>query len=309
MKAIVTGGAGFIGSHLVHELLRKGHHVLSIDDYSAGTDANLPHHRNLYRLGRDILDIDRLPFLGAEVVFHNAASKKVISSKDPRRDLDVNAAGTLHLLQLCAQSGVKRFIHASTGSVYGQPIDFPQTEDHPRNPISPYGISKMAGEAYVKIFHGRLGMTTTILRYFHVYGPRQNKEVGMGGVVGIFCDRAFNRLPLTLHGDGSQQRAFTYVADIVRANMLVLDRTEAGGEAYNCCSGVSVTVRDMGELLLRMVHPEDEDFHFNVTQPRSGEVYKFDVSNKKLDTLLGEEFTWTTLYDGLMRTLQWYRQT
>ncbi len=309
MKAIVTGGAGFIGSHLVHELLRKGYHVISIDDYSAGTDDNLPDHERLHKMREDILELSWPTLSGADVVFHNAASKKIISSKDPRRDLEVNAVGTLHLLQLCVMGGVKKFIHASTGSVYGPPIDFPQTEDHPRNPTTPYGISKMAGEDYVKLYHGRQGMSTTILRYFHVYGPRQNMEPGKGGVVGIFCDRILRDLPPVLHGDGSQQRAFTHVDDVVAANMLVVAKEEASGETYNCCSGTSITVHDMGRLLLKAENLGERNFRFDRAPAQVGEIYKFDVSNEKLSALFGGQFSWTSLSGGLIRTLAWYRQT
>jgi UDP-glucose 4-epimerase len=216
--------------------------------------------------------------------------------------------GTLRLLDLCAESGVKRFIHASTGSVYGQPVTFPQTEEHPRNPTTAYGISKTAAESYVQWFNGARGMHTTILRYFHVYGPKQNSEPGQGGVVGVFAKNVLMEAAPILDGGGSQERAFTYVDDIVAANMLVLDKPEADGQVYNCCSGVSITVKELGRKIICLLKPGTQHFSFRTAPAQVGEVYNFDVSNEKLTALSEGQFTWTQLDDGLEETIEWYRQ-
>src|SRR3989344_6326976 len=169
-RALVTGGAGFIGSHLCDELVNSGLEVISVDNFVAGKAKNVEHLKkfsNFKKANVDVCDFDRLKkhFRGVDIVFHNAASKKTVSLKDPRMDLDVNAKGTFNLLELSRDKGVKKFVHASTGSVYGEPIIFPQTEDHPLNPTSVYGVSKLAGEKYAKLFEKSFGLDTTVLRY------------------------------------------------------------------------------------------------------------------------------------------------
>jgi UDP-glucose 4-epimerase len=177
-KALVTGGAGFIGSNLVAALLKKGVHVVSVDNYFAGKEENLVEFEDnplLTIVNADVTDYEAMKrlFVNIDVVFHNAASKKTICLHDPRRDLEINAKGTFNLLELARDTGVKKFVHASTGSVYGEAVEFPQTEEHPLIPSSYYGVSKLAGEKYVKLFHKLYGLNTTVLRYFHVYGPKR----------------------------------------------------------------------------------------------------------------------------------------
>ena len=218
-KALVTGGAGFIGSHLIEELLNEGLEVVSIDNYSTGKKSNLEefyNHPNLSQVDCDICDYQRVKkyFKGVDVVFHQAASKKTICLKDPRKDLDVNAKGTFNILELARHFGVKKVVHASTGSVYGEAKYLPQNEAHPLNPASYYGVSKLAAERYVDVFRHSHGLDTTILRYFHVYGARQDSSED-GGVVSIFIRLMLSGKPVTIFGDGTQLRSFTYVKDIV----------------------------------------------------------------------------------------------
>ena len=287
-KAIVTGGTGFIGSHIVEELVDLGLNVICLDDGSAGKIENIAEHldkSNFEYFECDIVDYDRLKtkFKGVDIVFHNAASKKNICLDDPRRDLDVNSKGTFNLLELSRDFGVSKFVHASTGSVYGEAQGFPQTEEHPFNPVSYYGVSKLAGERYVQLFHHLYGLNTSILRYFHVYGTRQEHNE-FGGVVSIFIRNMIRNEQPTIHGDGTQERTFTYVKDLVKANLLVAVKDEANGESYNCASCIAVSINDLCTEVIKLFGKEDE------LKPiygdwLIGDIKKFDVSNDKITEL------------------------
>lgn len=305
-RAMVTGGAGFIGSHIVDALVGRGVDTISVDNYTSGTPANLAHllgHGRFFAADCDIRDFAILDFYmaGVDIVFHNAASKKVISIADPRVDLDVNAKGTYNLLELSRQHGVRKFIHASTGSVYGQPVTRPQDETHPTMPTTFYGVSKLAGEKYVQVFHELYGLDTTVLRYFHVYGPRQENKDG-AGVVWIFMTRALEGKGPIIYGDGSQQRSFTYVGDVVAANLHVAATEETAGQLYNCASGVSITVGELATEVLTMTDRQDLEATYAGWQP--GEVREFDVDNSKLRST-GFEFQFS-LHAGLAKTERYY---
>jgi nucleoside-diphosphate-sugar epimerase len=246
-KVLVTGGAGFIGSHLCERLsLFSDVEIVSLDNHSAGDRDNLLGIR-CSDVNGDILDEQLVDDVmdGVDVVFHNAASKKNICLDNPKRDLDVNGKGTLMLLMAAKKHGVKKFIYASTGSVYGQPVRFPIDEDHPLNPMSYYGVSKLAGERYVQMFHKIHGLNTTVLRYFHVYGPRQSSGQH-GAVIPTFINGALVGCKVDIHGSGSQERSFTFVDDVVDANILsVFYCNRSNGMIYNCASGVRITVLSM----------------------------------------------------------------
>lgn len=308
-KALVTGGAGFIGSHIVEELLKLGVETISIDNYFAGKRENLAGLgpcELLQEVECDVTDYDTLKryFKGVEIVFHEAASKKTICLNDPRRDLEINGKGTFNVLELARDFGVKKVIHASTGSVYGEARYMPQDEEHPLNPTSYYGVSKLAGEKYVKAFAHLYGMDVTVLRYFHVYGPRQESS-DVGGVVPIFIRRLLNGQPPIIFGDGTQQRSFTYVKDVVRANLLVAAHPDAKGGVFNCASGIKITIGELAHRLIRLcgyagqLEPLYQDW-------TPGDIKVFDISNRKLRAL-GFEFAmdWDM---GLSETLEWYRQ-
>ncbi|MEK7142619.1 MAG: SDR family NAD(P)-dependent oxidoreductase [Patescibacteria group bacterium] len=285
-RALVTGGAGFIGSHICQELAVRGFPVISLDDYSAGKKANLKHlkkYPNFIEVKVDITDLGRLPrfFRGVDIIFHNAASKKSICLKDPRRDLAVNGSGTFNLLELAAKFKIKKFVHASTGSVYGEGKIFPQNENHPTNPVSFYGVSKLAGEKYVQIFHQIYGINTTILRYFHVYGPRQESGE-FGGVVAIFIKKLQQGQRPVIFGTGRQQRSFTYVNDVVRANLLTAIKPEAKGQIYNCASGIKVTINELVREIIRAfgtkIKPIYKDWQI-------GDIKVFDIDIRKIRSL------------------------
>lgn len=292
-KAIVTGGAGFVGCHLVETLVDLGAEVVSVDDYSAGKRHNLAFAAgkpNFRDLAADVCDRAAMDAAleGATFVFHNAASKKTVCLKDPARDLAVNAGGTLNLLELSVKHGVQKFVHASTGSVYGEPHVFPTTEDHPLRPVSYYGVSKLGGERYVDVFNHLHGLDTTILRYFHVYGPKQESNE-FGGVVSIFLRNTLENKPLTIFGDGTQLRSFTWVKDLVRANLLAAITPRARGQVYNCASGIQVTVKELCEGILGLAGEEVEG-RIEYKDWTVGDIKFFDVSNQKIREHLGMEF-------------------
>lgn len=308
-KAIVTGGAGFIGSHIVEELLAQGLEVISIDNYFAGKTENLAPFKKGYmdrliEVNCDVTDYDGLKkhMDGVDIIFHEAASKKTICLNDPRRDLAINAGGTFNILELARDFGVKKIVHASTGSVYGEARYFPQDEEHPVNPTSYYGVSKLAGEKYVRAFCDLYQMDCTMLRYFHVYGPRQEMS-DVGGVVSIFGRHALKGEPILIHGDGTQERSFTFVKDVVGINMLVAEMDGTGGEVYNCASGISVTIKELAEKVKKVLGREDLPIEYD--DWTVGDIKHFDISNEKIKKL-GYEFK-TSFDDGLMQTLDWLR--
>jgi UDP-glucose 4-epimerase len=307
-KALVTGGAGFIGSHLVEELLKDGLEVISVDNYSGGKIENISAFRdydNFIEANCDITDYDKLKLLfeGVDIIFHEAVSKMTVCLKDPRRDLEINAKGTFNLLELARDFGVKKFVHASTGSVYGEAQYYPTDEVHPLNPTSYYGVSKLAGEKYARVFSHLYGLNTTMLRYYHVYGPRQENS-DVGGVVSIFARRAMENQPLIIYGDGTQMRSFTYVKDVVNINKLVALHQETQGEAYNCASGIKVTIGELANKILKLLQKESVGIEYR--DWKLGDIKVFNVSNDKLKKL---NFQFTTDFDtGLASTLDWTKQ-
>lgn len=303
---LVTGGAGFVGSHLCEALVAAGADVICLDDLSAGKTANVAHLDALpnFRLvQRDVCDSSAemaALFEGVDTVFHNAASKKNVCLIDPARDLAVNAGGTLNLLQICMDKGVRKFVHASTGSVYGEPRIFPTTEDHPLAPVSYYGVSKLAGERYVDVFHRLHGLDTTILRYFHVYGPRQESNE-FGGVVSIFLRRISEGRNPIVFGDGEQVRSFTWVRDLVDANLRAAVSPRANGEAYNVASGIKVTINALAHGMLELLDP-DGRLTVENGEPLLGDIQNFDIDNSKIREQLGVRFRedfWTTLKEAM----------
>lgn len=305
-KVIVTGGAGFVGSHLCEALVELGADVISLDDLSAGKQSNVSlfQGRNNFRfVQKDICANDaemKALFEGVDTVFHNAASKKNICLDNPQRDLDVNAGGALNLLQLAMDAGVRKFVHASTGSVYGEPRIFPTTEDHPLAPVSYYGVSKLAGERYVDVFRHLYGLDTTILRYFHVYGPRQESNE-FGGVVSIFLRRITEGKNPVVFGHGEQVRSFTYVKDLVAANIAAATDPAASGQAYNVASGIRVTINDLASGMLEILDPEGK-LEVEHGEPLVGDIMEFDVANTKIREELGlgfEQDFWGTLRAAL----------
>ncbi len=266
MRVLVTGGAGFIGSHITRVLLREGHRVTVVDDLSTGSLDNLPKGVAFYRLdvtgAMDALfDAER-----PEAVVHQAAQVSVPRSlQDPVRDLDLNAGGTLNLLEHGRRFGVARFILASSAAVYGEPRYLPLDEEHPVQPLSPYGLSKYAAERYLDLYRRLYGLSGCALRYANVYGPRQAAHAE-GGVVAIFCEQLARGLPPVIYGDGEQTRDFVYVEDVARANLAALT---AGEGFFNIGAGRAVSVNNLWCLLRELTGSRLDAVH---RPPRPGDI-------------------------------------
>ena len=292
--SIVTGGAGFIGSHICEEILSRGGHVICLDDFSAGHENNVSIFRgndHFELVAKSICDDDQEMtdiFSRADFVFNNAASKKNVCLVDPAKDLVVNAGGTLNLLEYSRKHGVKKFIHASTGSVYGEPVVFPTTEEHPLSPVSYYGVSKLAGERYVDVYNKLYGLNTTIIRYFHVYGPRQESNE-FGGVVSIFLNRIQQGLPPIVFGDGEQVRSFTWVKDLVNVNLECVNNQASIGKAYNAASGIRVSINELAHEMLSILGAT-HSLSVTYGPPLIGDIMNFDVSNELVQKDLNVTF-------------------
>jgi len=267
-RVVVTGGAGFIGSHLCDALIERGDEVCCVDSL-VGTDnstRNIGHllaHPRFRFIDDDILWwVRRARVHDVDCIFHQAASKGSVCGEDPGRDLRVNAAGTLRLLELAQAQGVRKFVHASTGSVYGT-TEGVRSLATPLRPVSFYGVSKLAAEGYCNLFP----IDVTILRYFHVIGPRQ----GGRGVVPTFIRQCLKGGPLTIHGTGEQGRSFTSVHDVVRANLWA---SEHSGGVYNVASGINASVAQLADFIVQETGADVEIEH---GPQRPNDAMKFDI--------------------------------
>ena len=252
MRVAVVGGAGFIGSNLVDALLERGDDVVVVDNFSTGYRHNVHPAARVHEV--DIaVDSERLTSAlhGREVVFHTAALARVPRSvEDPVGTHEANVTGTLRVLKAAVDAGVRRVVYSSSSSVYGDQPTLPLVEDMPPNPLNPYACQKLMGEIYARNVHRVYGLETVCLRYFNVYGPRQVTEGAYRLVIGVFMDQRQQGLPLTIHGDGLQTRDFTWVGDVVRANVLAATSDKVGaGEAINIGAGQEVSIRRIAELI------------------------------------------------------------
>ncbi len=249
MRILLTGGAGFIGSHVAEHLLARGHEVVVVDDLSSGKRENVPEGARFFeediRSGCGVI----LQVFRPEVLCHQAAQMDVRRSvREPDFDAAVNILGTIRLLQNCVKYGVGRAVFASSGgAVYGEQQEFPAPETHPQYPVSPYGVSKLAGERYLHFYSLQYGISYAALRYANVYGPRQDPH-GEAGVVAIFSRNLADRKVSIINGTGEQTRDYVYVGDVARANVLALEGDPPSG-AYNIGTGVETSVNRLYELL------------------------------------------------------------
>lgn len=252
MKVAVVGGAGFIGSNLVDALVERGDDVIVVDNLSTGYRSNLNPAAPLREIDVSV-DSEGLTSAlnGRDVVFHTAALARVPRSiEDPVGTHEANVTGTLRTLKAAVDAGVHRFVYSSSSSVYGDQPVLPLTEDMPTNPLNPYACQKLMGEIYARNFHRVYGLETVCLRYFNVFGPRQVKEGAYRLVIGIFMEQREKREPLTIHGDGEQTRDFTWVGDVVRANVLAAISDKVGaGEAINVGSGYEASINHIADLI------------------------------------------------------------
>ena len=251
-KVIVTGGAGFIGSNLVDKLIKQGVEVIILDNLSTGKKENLNPKATFHNIDiSKLTPTDYILFEGVDYVFHLAALARVQPSiEDPISFNEVNINGTLNILFASHKAGVKRVIYSASSSCYGEATKFPTPEEHPTNPLSPYGLQKYVGEQYCKMFSEVYGLDTVSLRYFNVYGERMNLEGAYCLVLGIFAQQMLEGKPLTINNNGEQRRDFTYVGDVINANILAATHQgDLRGEAFNIGNGLNFSVNEVADML------------------------------------------------------------
>jgi UDP-glucose 4-epimerase len=307
---LVTGGAGFIGSHVAARLLADGHRVRVLDNFSTGSRANLDHGAahaaHLDVVEGDIRDLGTVEAAsrGVDVVFHQAAMRSVPRSvKDPLGANDNNVTGTLNVLEAARRAGARRVVYASSSSVYGDRPDLPKREDQTPAPISPYAVSKAAGEQYAAVWSRLYGVETVGLRYFNVFGPKQDPASEYAAVIPRFILWALQRAPLEVHGDGTQSRDFTYIDNVVEANLLAGRAPGAAGEVFNVGCGSRVSLLEIIASLERLV---GRPLQRNHTPGRAGDVAHTLADVSKAKRLLGYT-PLVTFDDGLQRTFEFFK--
>lgn len=303
MKVLVTGGAGFIGSHIVDKLVQKKYKVSVVDNLSTGRKENINKAAVFYKC--DITDLNNLDSVfrneEPDFVIHQAAQISAGGSlKSPSFDAIVNITGTINILECCVKYKVKKIIFASSAAVYGEPQYLPIDEQHELKPISPYGLSKLTAENYIMLYKKLYGLEYTILRYANVYGPRQDAE-GEGGVVAIFINRLLKGITVEIYGDGRQTRDFIYVEDVANANIATL-RADYGG-IFNISTNSQTSVRNLLNTLCVI--------NGSITKPiyrreRIGDIRKSSLDNTKTIQTLNWQCTYS-FYEGLENTLRYYK--
>ncbi len=299
----ITGGAGFIGSHLADAFLDAGHRVLIVDDMSGGRPENIPAGAELHQLDiRSQEAAELVATSGVDVLVHHAAQMDVRRSvENPVFDADVNVVGSLNLFEAARRGGVRQVLFASTGgAIYGEQDRFPADEDHPQRPVSPYGVSKLAVERYLFYYHTSYGLDVACMRYANVYGERQNPH-GEAGVVAIFLDRLLAGEVPTINGDGQQTRDYVHVSDVVRANLAAVG--QKGFRTYNVGTGTETSVVELYHGLQRALSLDVEP-RFGPGKP--GEQSRSSIDPARLHTDLGVPSP-IALDEGFQRTAAWFQ--
>ena len=305
-KCLVTGGAGFIGSHLCDRLLDRGAEVLCLDNLLAtrGSDKNIAHLKEnpsfsfLQQSVEESLPANLMQSIN--FVFHQAASKNTVSIEDPINDLAVNAAATLKLLLLAKEAGVTKFIHASTGSVYGGQFSGEERKKI-RDPVSFYGVSKAAGELYCRVVNEIYGLDYTVLRYFHVIGTRQDSSE-VGGVLPIFVRRSIEGKPIVIYGTGEQTRSFTSVHDVVEANIVAATLGDQSRGFFDCASGIKVTIQQLADYVQKKM---DNDVEIKYADWRPGDIKKFEIDNSDvIDWGVSFNTDWGSIVDEVIENMR-----
>lgn len=307
MRYLVTGGAGFIGSNTVDELVRRGHSVVVLDDLSAGKEDNLAEVRNKITFIKGSitdLEIVRRAIQEADYVLHLAARTSVPRSvKDPVETNRVNVEGTLNVLVAARDAKAKRLVFAASSSAYGETPTLPKVETMQPSPISPYGVSKFAGELYAQVFGRCYGLENVSLRYFNVFGPRQDPGSPYSGVLSKFITCCLEDAPPVVFGDGEQSRDFTYVENAVQANLLACEAPNANGGVFNVGTGSRITLNQTLEVLSRIA---GKPLEAKYDPPREG-----DIRDSQADITLSREILGYNpavgFEEGLQRTYEWYR--
>jgi UDP-glucose 4-epimerase len=304
MKVLVTGGAGFIGSHLVDRLVQEGHEVIVVDNLSTGKRRNLNRASRFYKLdiqGRRLERVFRNE--RPNVVMHLAAQMDVRKSvEDPIFDAQVNILGTLNILEQSVKHGVRKVVFSSSGgAIYGEQDVYPAPESHSTKPLSPYGLSKLCGEQYLSYFQRVGGLQAVSLRYANVYGPRQDPE-GEAGVVAIFIQKLLNNEQPVINGNGRQTRDFVFVEDVVEANLAMMGQEIEG--IFNVGTGAETSINDLFRILVQHTGSTCKEVH---GPAKKGEQARSVVDSSKLR----QEMSWEpkmNLTDGLKRTVEYFRE-
>jgi UDP-glucose 4-epimerase len=306
VRILVTGGAGFIGSHVVDAYIAAGHEVAVLDNFSTGNQANLNPAAEVHRADlRDQAAVEKaVASFRPEIVNHHAAQSEVPKSvADPGFDAHVNIVGGLNLLKASVDHHVKKVVFISTGgALYGEPDVVPADEDHPVRPLSPYGTSKYSFEQYLGTFKRTFGLEFTVLRYANIYGPRQDFFAEEGRVVAIFASRMLAGKPVTIDGDGDQSRDMLHVGDAATANLAALERGD--GEIFHISTGVPVSVNDLFRKLAILT---DYKMEPNVGPRRKGDVFRIALDNTRARRDLGWEPR-VSLEEGLSLTVDYFRE-
>lgn len=312
MKCLVTGGAGFIGSHIIQHLLDCGHEVVCLDNFDPMYDiaikkANIAPfflNQDFELVEGDIRDKEVLKKLviGIDIIFHEAAQVSVIESmRDPAKTIEVNTIGTLNILSAALSGNVKKTIISSSAAVYGDSPVLPKKENMAPAPKSPYAISKIDCEYAAKIFYEEYGLKTTSLRYFNVYGPRQDPNSPYAAVIPLFIRKSLSNENITIYGDGSQTRDFIFVKDVVHANELVM--TKGDGGVFNVANGKAISVNEIAQLIIEQTNSNSKIIY---KKPRAGDI-KHSVADITELKKIGFKPKFE-LKDGLKNTIEWFKE-
>jgi len=303
----VTGGAGFIGSHLAEALVGRGHAVRVVDNLVGGKRANLDHLGGVEFLEGDLADmaVAERAVRGADYVLHQAAIPSVPRSvADPVTSNRANITGTLNVLVAARDAGVKRLVYAGSSSCYGNAATLPKHEEMPLNPLSPYALQKVVGEQYCRMFTQLYGLETVSIRYFNVFGPRQDPGSPYSGVISLFSTALLEGRPPTIYGDGEQTRDFTYVTNVVDGVLRASEAPNVAGEAINVATGGRISLNELLRVMQKIVGTSLQPVY---AEGRQGDVKDSQADITKARTRLGYEPT-VDLEEGLRRTLDWFRR-
>lgn len=307
MKYLITGGAGFIGSHIANTLVKSGKKVRVFDNFSSGKRENLK-DLDVEIIEGDLRNDDDIAnaVKGIDIIFHEAAFVSVPESMEkPQECLDVNITGTSKLFEAARKSGVKRVVVASSAAVYGDSEAYPLSEDTPLRQLSPYAVSKRVDEMYAELFTNQFGLEVVALRYFNVYGPRQRPDSMYAAAVPIFIRRILDNKPITVYGDGGQTRDLVNVKDVVQANLLASEHPAAPGKIFNVCTGVETKLLDLLDILYKIFPNAPKHVH---AEPRAGDIYRSIGTPKKIIDTLGFN-PQVSLADGLAEAVEVMRNS